>query len=167
MYLRTPNKFKFLGFANLYRRFIHHYSGTARCLTELTKKELPFVWTSERQAALELLKAKFTETPILAHYDYDKPWRVETNASRPGHKRRHFPNGIHGFYWPVAYISTKMAPAECNYEIYDMELLAIIQAFEQWRFELEGSCEPAEVILDDKSLEYFMSTRSLSRRQPR
>ena len=31
---------------------------------------------------------------------------------------------------PVAYFSTKMLPAECNYEIYDKELLAIIRAFE-------------------------------------
>ena len=34
---------------------------------------------------------------------------------------------------PVAYFSTKMSPAECNYEIYDKELLAIIRAFELWR----------------------------------
>lgn len=33
----------------------------------------------------------------------------------------------------VAYFSSKMAPAECNYEIYDKELLAIIRAFEIWR----------------------------------
>ena len=30
---------------------------------------------------------------------------------------------------PVAYFSKKMTPAECNYMIYDKELLAIIKAF--------------------------------------
>ncbi len=32
---------------------------------------------------------------------------------------------------PVAYFSSKMLLAECNYEIYDKELLAIIRAFEE------------------------------------
>ena len=32
---------------------------------------------------------------------------------------------------PVAFMSKKMSPQECNYEIYDKELLAIIRAFEE------------------------------------
>jgi len=32
---------------------------------------------------------------------------------------------------PVIYFSFKMLFAECNYEIYDKELLAIIRAFEK------------------------------------
>jgi len=32
---------------------------------------------------------------------------------------------------PVTYFSFKMLFAECNYEIYDKELLAIIRAFEK------------------------------------
>ena len=60
-----------------------------------------------------------------------------------------------------------MSPAESNYEIYDKELLAIVQAFEEWRPELEGSAEPVEVITDHKALEYFMRSRLLSRRQAR
>jgi len=32
---------------------------------------------------------------------------------------------------PVTYFSFKMLPAECNYEIYDKKLLAIIRAFEE------------------------------------
>ena len=31
----------------------------------------------------------------------------------------------------VTYFSTRMAPAECNYDIYDKELLVIICAFEE------------------------------------
>ena len=60
-----------------------------------------------------------------------------------------------------------MSPAESSYEIYDKELLAIVQAFEEWRPELEGSAEPVEVITDHKALDYFMRSRLLSRRQAR
>ena len=60
-----------------------------------------------------------------------------------------------------------MASAECNYDIYDKELLAIIRAFEEWRPELEGAAEQVQVITDHKNLEYFMTTKQLSRRQAR
>lgn len=72
-----------------------------------------------------------------------------------------------GSWKPVAFFSRKMNPAESNYEIYDKELLAIVQAFEEWRPELEGSSEPIEVVTDHKALEYFMKSRLLSRRQAR
>jgi hypothetical protein len=32
---------------------------------------------------------------------------------------------------PIAFYSKKMTPAECNYEIYDKELLAIIRCLEE------------------------------------
>ena len=40
---------------------------------------------------------------------------------------------------PVAYFLAKHSAAECNYDIYDKELLAIIKALEEWRPELEGT----------------------------
>jgi hypothetical protein len=41
-----------------------------------------------------------------------------------------------GILYPVAYFSKKHSLAECNYEIYDKELMVIICAFEEWRPEL-------------------------------
>jgi hypothetical protein len=67
----------------------------------------------------------------------------------------------------VAYFSKRHSPAECNYEIYDKELLVIIRAFEEWRPELEGSQEPVKVVTDHKNLEYFTTSKTLSRRQVR
>jgi hypothetical protein len=61
----------------------------------------------------------------------------------------------------------KHSPAECNYEIYDKELMAIIRAFEEWRPELEGALHPIKVVSDHKNLEYFMMTKLLNRRQTR
>jgi hypothetical protein len=43
-----------------------------------------------------------------------------------------------GILRPVAYFSKKHSTTECNYEIYDKELLAIVCYFEEWRPELEG-----------------------------
>ena len=41
----------FLGFANYYRRFVKSFAHIASPLTQLTKKDVPFLWTSECQMA--------------------------------------------------------------------------------------------------------------------
>ena len=72
-----------------------------------------------------------------------------------------------GILHPVAYFSKKLSPAECNYEIYEKELMVIVRAFEEWWPKLEGSTSPIDVISDHKNLEYFARSKQLSRRQAR
>lgn len=49
---------RFVAFANYYRKFIDHFSGIARPLNCLTRKETRFVWTQECQDAFDTLKSK-------------------------------------------------------------------------------------------------------------
>ena len=74
-----------------------------------------------------------------------------------------------GVLRPVAYYSKKMNPAECNYMIYDKELLAIIRGFKTWRPELTSASanQPIKVFTDSKNLKHFMTTKQLNRRQAR
>jgi len=64
----------------------------------------------------------------------------------------------------MAYCSKKHSPAECNYDIYNKELMAIIKALEEWRPECEGAAYPLQLITDHKNLKYFMSKKLLNRR---
>ncbi len=68
---------------------------------------------------------------------------------------------------PVAFWSRKMIPAERNYETHDQELLAIVDAFKQWRHYLEGSRYPIEVLTDHNNLRGFMNVKALNGRQAR
>jgi hypothetical protein len=52
---------------------------------------------------------------------------------------------------------------ECNYDIYDKELLAIIRVLEEWRPECEGALFPISILTDNRNFEYFMIKRLLSR----
>ena len=157
----------FIGFCNFYRRFIKGYSNILRPLTALTKKDRIYEWTDECQKAFEDLKATVTSVSILRHFDRTKTSYVETDSSD------YVASGVlsqkddEGILHPVAFFSKKLVPAECNYEIYDKELLAIIRCFEAWRPELEGTDLPIQVLTDHKSLEYFMTTKKLTRRQAR
>ena len=60
-----------------------------------------------------------------------------------------------------------MSPAEINYDIYDKELLAIYEAFRQWRPYLEGAVNTTLVVSDHNNLQYFTTTKQLSWRQVR
>ncbi|KAH0602478.1 uncharacterized protein H6S33_008817 [Morchella sextelata] len=157
----------FLGFASFYRRFIRGFLELASPLTRLTRKDISFECISEAQTVFNALKEAFTTAPILTHFDPEKEITVETDASdyiSAGVLSQYDDNGT---LRPVAYFSKKHSPAECNYEIYEKELLAIIRSFEEWRPQLEVAAHPIAVISDHKNLEYFMNTKQLNRRQAR
>ena len=167
----TPRSVKdiqgFLGFANFYRRFIKGFSRIVRPLVSLTKKGVKFTWSRNCERAFQDLKIAFTSAPILRHFDPTKEIFVETDASdfvSSGILSQKDDNGV---LHPVAFLSKKHSESECNYEIYDKELLAIIRCFEDWRPELEGAAHPITVLTDHRNLEYFMTTKQLSRRQVR
>jgi len=47
-----------------------------------------------------------------------------------------------GVFDPVVYFSKKHSLAECNYDTYDKELMAMIKALEEWRPECAGAADP-------------------------
>jgi len=63
---------------------------------------------------------------------------------------------------PIAFHSRAFSAAEINYDMYDKELLAIVESFKKWRHYLEGVATPVEVFMDHKNLIYFSETKTLS-----
>jgi len=55
-----------------------------------------------------------------------------------------------------------MQPAERNYEIYDKELLVIVEALMKWRQYLLDAIEPFEVWTDYENLKYFQEPHKLN-----
>lgn len=157
----------FLGFANFYRRFIRDYSKIVTPMTSLTKKDLPFDWNPKCDEAFEALKIRFTSAPILAHFDPSLATVVETDASDYAMGAIISQIGKENILHPVVFDSRKLSPAELNYEIHDKELLAIIWCFQKWRSLLLSQNQPISVLSDHKALEYFMSSKVLTRRQAR
>ncbi len=114
----------------------------------------------------ETLKEIFTSSPVLAQWDPDRETQIETDASGYCSGGTLMQKDDEGFFRPVAYYSKRHSPAECNYEIYDKEMLAVIRALETWDAELR-SVNSFRIITDHKNLEYFMTTRKLTERQMR
>jgi len=119
----------------------------------------------DQQTAFETLKQRFTSAPILLMPDFSKPFRLETDASDYDYGAILSQQSDDGHWLLVAYMSKQMLPAECNYVIYDKELLTIIEALKLWRHYLEGSPHPVEIWSNHKNLEYFCSAQALNHRQ--
>ena len=60
-----------------------------------------------------------------------------------------------------------MAPAKCNYEIHDKEMLAVIWALSYWRAELQGLAPKFRIYTDHEALKYFGTKQLLNSRQAR
>ena len=103
----------------------------AGLLNALTKKDKPFVWTTECEQAFQELKDRVCEDPILCHFDLNKQCFIKTDFSDYVNAGVLSQMDEDGLLHPIAYFSRRMAPIEYHYEIYDKELLAIIWCFKE------------------------------------
>ena len=131
-------------------------------MTYLIKKNVLFEWITECQSVFDALKKVFTSDVILQHYILNLKIIVETDTSDYVFKGILSQYDKNDILHLIAYFSKKHNSAECNYEIYDKELMIIVCMFKEWRSELEGSIYSIDVITDHKNLEYFMFIKQLS-----
>jgi len=157
----------FVDFCNFYRRFIKDFSKIVRSLIRLTQKEMIFEWDQACQTTFDHMKKRMTEASILRHFDQNREAILEIDSSD------YVNDGIlsqyddEGTLHPMIYYSKNLSFAECNYEIYDKKLLAIIRAFEHWRPELELTELLIKMFTDHQALTPLMEDKELSRRQMR
>jgi len=122
---------RFTGFCNFYRRFIEGFSSKARPLYQLTRKDKKWKWGKEEDKAFDEIRTHLTSAPTLIHFDPQQPITIETDASSYVTAGILSQPGKDGKLHPVAYRSKTMTKAECNYDVHDKELLAIVKALEK------------------------------------
>lgn len=158
----------FLGFANYYRIFIKDFATLSQPLTNLTRKNQKFNWDERCELAFQNLKKLFQEEPVLATFDPELETQLEPDSSGwavGGALTQLDP--VSKLWRPVAFFSSKHLPAECNYDIHDKELLAIIKCIKEWNGELRGLKRPFTILTDHKNLEPFGKKKVLNERQIR
>ena len=68
---------------------------------------------------------------------------------------------------PIAYYSATFTPTERNYNIYEWELLAVMQSLVHWRRYLGWTKEPFIILTDHKNLQYWKLPQKLNRQTAR
>ncbi len=117
---------KVLGFFNFYRPFIQDFAFIARPLHKLTRKDQEWQWGTEEQKAFDALKKRVTSEPVLAHAKLDDQFELEVDASGYAVGAVLLQRKEDGKKHPIGYYSATLNEAQRNYDIYDLELLAIV-----------------------------------------
>jgi hypothetical protein len=123
---------------------------------------MEWTWETKHQKTFEKLKTRVTTEPVLAHPILTDPFELEVDASgfamgavllqRKGDNKKH----------PIAYYSKTLSAAERNYNIYDLELLAIVNALDHWRPYLAGSPHKIIIYSNHQNLLYWKEPHKIS-----
>lgn len=153
-----------MGMASWYRRFVPQFSSIIAPLSNLLRKNRPFVWTKDCEDAWGNIKDRLVTSPILTCPDFSQRFFVQTDASNYGLgavlTQRHEDGEK-----VISYLSRSLTKAERNYSTTEKELLAVIFAIEKLRPYLEGS--HFTVITDHYSLLWLHSLDNPSGRLAR
>ena len=101
-------------------------------LFDLTRKDVPFLWTDAQENTFVGLQDTLTLPPVLLLPDYGKLFTLITDASDFAVGAILEQEDALGWSHPVAFFSKSLQPTEQNYEIHDKELLAIILALKHF-----------------------------------
>ena len=155
----------FLGFCNFYRRYMKNYSKTACPLYHLTKKGVDFQWDKACHDAFVQLKTTLTTAPVLAtpRTGPKEEFILSTDASTFGIGAVLLQKQKDNSIRPVSYYAKSLNNAQRRYPIYDLELLAMASAVQEYRHYLEG-CKKVTVLTDHATLRYLPTQGNLGRR---
>ena len=111
-----------------YRHFIMGFTHITRPLYDVLGKEVkmgPVQLPPKAWEAVRILKDKIQSTPMLVFLDFDKPFLLETNASKDGLGAVLSQKQDDGCFHPIAFGSCSLMPSEKNYHSSKFEFLAL------------------------------------------
>ena len=118
----------FCRLAGHYWRFIKGFANIARPLYDMLGKEVkmgPADLPLEAREAMNVLKRKVQSTHVLVFPDFDKPFLLETDASKEGLEVVLSQKQSDGHYHPVTFGSHSLTLSEKNYHSSKLEFLAL------------------------------------------
>ena len=144
----------FLGGVLYHKRHIKRFAELTFPIINLTKKNVPFIWSDECDNNFNELKNLLTSAPILRPPDFSKPFTLYTDASHycVAYNLAQHDNNME---YTVEYGSKILKKAELNYSIVEKELLAILFGLMKCRPYLYGI--KFKCVTDAKSLKWLNS----------
>jgi hypothetical protein len=90
-------------------------------------KDVRFIWGLPQEDSFMKLKELITSAPVLVLPNDNLPFRLEADGSGIATGAVLSQQQVDDNVWhPIAFLSKALNPVEQNYEIHDMEMLAII-----------------------------------------
>src|ERR1051325_1877145 len=176
----------FIGLTSYYRRFIEGFSKIVKPLLKLTEgikyekikggtgpaktinrmintKNVTKEWGTEQEENFKFLKEKLIIAPILAYPNFEKPFRLYTDASKLALGAVLQQEGNNGKKGVIAYASKSLTKTEQNYSATELESYAVVWAVEKFRHYLLGG-KGFTIITDHYALKWLKSQEIKGRR---
>ena len=164
----TPKEVRqFLGLVGYYRKFVPKFADIARPLTNLTKLDVPYEWTTRCQEAFEFLKEMLLKEPVLKYPDPSKPYTLFTDASKfawacvlTQEYEHEFDGKKRKILHPITYMSGLFKGSQINWATLTKEAYAIYVSVKK----LDHYLQDAEVTLrsDHLPLKSFLQKNTLN-----
>ena len=139
-----------------YRHFIKGFAHIARPLYSVLGKEVKMGLVQlppEAWEAIRILKDKIQSAPVLVFPDFDKPFLLETDASKEGLGAVLSQKQDDGCHHTIAFGSRSLMPSEKNYHTSKLEFLALKEYLTYVLFMVQT---------DNNLLTYVLATPNLS-----
>lgn len=139
----------FLGLDGYYRHFIEGFSTIVAPLTQLTRQDVPLLWSEEFDLRFQKCKELLTTALILTLPVKGESFSIYCDASSVGlscvliqHSQL------------IVYVSRQLRAHECHYPTHDLELAPVVFMLKMWRHYLYGV--HCEIYMDHHNLQYIM-----------
>ena len=126
--LNKKQLMQFLGMTGYYRKFCQNFSSVAAPLTDVLKKDKKSVWDEKCEKAFMKIKSLLLTAPILVTLNYQKPFKVQVDASDYAAGAVLLQESVQRIDHPISYFSQKFDQHQRNYSACEKEVLALIFA---------------------------------------
>ena len=120
------------GMAQYMSRFLPDLAETIEPIRALTRKDTPFVWSTECESAFDTLKRNLTESPCLAYFDVPKEVVIQVDSSKHGTGAVLLHEGR-----PIEYASRALTLSERNWAQIEKGALSVLfghEGFDQYTY---------------------------------
>ncbi|XP_073804400.1 uncharacterized protein [Danio rerio] len=155
---------RFLGMSGYYRGFCRNFASVVSPLTDLLSTERVFVWSDACDQAFRAAKDLLCNAPILSAPDFERPFKLEVDASATGAGAVLIQESEMGIDHPVCYFSKKFTACQRRYSTIEKEALALLLALQHFEIYLGGSSFPIRVYTDHNPLVFLDRMRNSNQR---
>ena len=154
---------RFLGMVSFYRSFCPNLSEILAPLTDMTSPNVTLDWTDECQLAFEKAKSILGSKPVLSIPQFDKPFKLRTDASQLGTGALLFQIDDEDNEHPVAYYSKKFSPHQQHFSTIEKEAFAIISSLKHFEYYVQNGLQ-IEVFTDHNPLVFLQKMKNENQR---
>jgi len=156
---------QFLGLVQYLSHFMPDVMAWTGPLATLAGEKSIFLWKPMHQTCFNNIKQLATKLPILKPVNFNNPdpvW-VICNASASGVGAVYGQGPEWRTCRPAGFMLKKFTNTQQSYRVFEMEMLAILEALLKWEDKLISCC--IHVVTNHRTLEFFKCQPKLSNRQ--